>query len=934
MTHNTNNSVSISVSDEESNENRIRARTRRKRKKPGHRTTSELPRYFLRLFLRYWIVLVFESTRIITKSAKLKKSPDSIPNKKNEGNLNRLDPTTKVISGVRQRCLKLLPPEELEHLDILERKDSSSPVKKLVYLTGTDSSSPVRVNGTTRFNLFTGNQTFAERENSFQVSETVSVHCGFFNENGGFRIKDEDKKFMQSCQVVVSTCAFGGGDNLYQPVGMSKASTQKVCYVAFWDDVTLATQEAEGHKIGENGYIGKWRIVVVKNLPFVDQRLNGKIPKMLSHRLFPEAKYSIWVDSKSQFRRDPLGVLDALLWRTNSVLAISEHGARSSVYDEAKAVVKKHKATPEEVEVQINQYRHDKLPEDKRFNGKKALCEASVIVMEHTPLTNLFMCLWFNEVVRYTSRDQLSFPYVFWRLKGLKKVNTFPVCTRKDLVNSMGHVRKAKPLVYLQGMNDAQKSGGGKSKSLTARRLVTRCFSSRPLHVCIVGSGPAGFYTADKAHEGARIDIIDRLPTPYGLVRSGVAPDHPETKIAINQFSRVAQHERCAFYGNVKLGSDLSLSELRDLYHVVVLAYGAETDKDLGIPGESLGGVFSAREFVWWYNGHPDYSSLKPDLKSSDKAVILGQGNVALDVARILLRPTTELASTDIATHALSALEESSIRKVYLVGRRGPVQAALTAKELREILGIKNLHIRIKETDLSVTPADEEEMKNSRARKRIYELLSKAAAAAGTFEGDCGQRELHFVFFRQPERFLESDESKGRVSGVNLEKTILESVGSGKQIAVGTGEFEDINCSMVLKAIGYQSVPINGLPFDHKKGIVPNVRGRVVSTEPGLYVCGWLKRGPVGIIATNLYCAEETVGSISQDIEEGGVGKSEKEGSKGLMQLLEKKEVKMVDFSGWEKIDAKEKQMGIDRNKPREKLVTWEDLLAAASADS
>lgn len=483
------------------------------------------------------------------------------------------------------------------------------------------------------------------------------------------------------------------------------------------------------------------------------------------------------------------------------------------------------------------------------------------------------------------------------------------------------------------------------SSMFLARRLVTRCFSSRPpLHVCIVGSGPAGFYTADKllkAHEGARIDIIDRLPTPFGLVRSGVAPDHPETKIAINQFSRVAQHNRCAFYGNVKLGSDLSLSELRDLYHVVVLAYGAESDKNLGIPGESLGGIYSAREFVWWYNGHPDYSSLKPDLKSSDTAVILGQGNVALDVARILLRPTTELASTDIATHALSALEESSIRKVYLVGRRGPVQAALTAKELREVLGIKNLHIRIKETDLTVTPADEEEMKNSRARKRIYELLSKAAA--GTSKGDCDQRELHFVFFRQPERFLESDESKGHVSGVNLEKTILESGGSGKQIAVGTGEFEDISCSMVLKAIGYKSVPIDGLPFDHRKGIVPNVRGRVVSdaggisqTEPGLYVCGWLKRGPVGIIATNLYCAEETVGSISQDIEEeeGVVGKSEKAGRKGLVQLLENKKVKKVDFSGWEKIDAKEKQMGIERNKPREKLVTWEDLLAAAAADS
>ncbi|KFK31832.1 hypothetical protein AALP_AA6G164200 [Arabis alpina] len=462
MFSSSNNSVSISVSDDESNDlNRIRARTRRKRKKSSHKTSFELPRYLLRAFVRYWVVLVFllavgllvfESTRIGSKSEISTKNPDSSgkesPSKKNEGNLNRLDPTTKVIGGVRQRCLKLLPPDELENLDILEHRDSSSPVKKVVYLTDAamDEKKAVRVNGT-RFNLFTGNQTFAERENSFQVSGTVSVHCGFFNENGGFRISDKDKEFMQTCQVVVSTCAFGGGDNLYEPMGMSKASTQKVCYVALWDEVTLAAQEAEGRKIGENGYIGKWRIVVVKDLPFTDQRRNGKIPKMLAHRLFPDAKYSIWVDSKSQFRRDPLGVLDALLWRTNSVLAISEHGARSSVYDEAKAVVKKHKATPEEVEVQINQYRHDKLPEDKRFNGKKALSEASVIVREHTPLTNLFMCLWFNEVVRFTSRDQLSFPYVLWRLKVLKNINMFPVCTRKDLVNSIGHVRKAKPLV-------------------------------------------------------------------------------------------------------------------------------------------------------------------------------------------------------------------------------------------------------------------------------------------------------------------------------------------------------------------------------------------------------------------------------------------------------------------------------------------------------
>lgn len=246
-----------------------------------------------------------------------------------------------------------------------------------------------------------------------------------------------------------------------------------------------------------------------------------------------------------------------------------------------------------------------------------------------------------------------------------------------------------------------------------ARTWFSRTFStvaSHPLRVCVVGSGPAGFYTAEKmlkAHQEAQVDIIDRLPTPFGLVRSGVAPDHPETKIVVNQFTRVAQHERCTFFGNVTLGSSVTLPELRELYDVVVLAYGAESDRVLGIPGEDLSGVYAAREFVWWYNGHPNCRYLNPDLKSSDTAVILGQGNVALDVARILLRPTTELASTDIASHALAALEDSSIRKVYLVGRRGPAQAACTAKELREINGIKDLQIHIKEADLLTTPEDE-----------------------------------------------------------------------------------------------------------------------------------------------------------------------------------------------------------------------------------
>lgn len=454
------NSIFVSVSDDDSDElsGKMRVRVRRKRKKLGFHAKKDCLNRLFRKLIKWWpllvfvpaiALLIFETSRLTGKptEARIRKDPRVVPDVKPEGNLGRLNPMTRMVNGVRQPCLKLLPPDELDHLDIPIGGEPKSAIKNLIYKSddgtylGSNTSTEVG-----RFNLFTGSQSLYEREQSFKVNETAVVHCGFYSDNGGFKISDEDKSYMSTCKVVVSTCTFGGGDDLYQPIGMSNASLKKVCYVAFWDDITLTTQEAGGKRIGEDHMIGKWRIVIVKDLPFTDQRLNGKIPKMLSHRLFPQARYSIWVDSKSQFRRDPLGVLEALLWRTNSVLAISEHGARSSVYDEGKAVVKKHKATPEEVEVQLTQYHRDGFPDDKRFNGKKALSEASVIVRENTPLTNLLMCLWFNEVVRFTSRDQLSFPYVLRRLN-VKSINMFPVCTRKDLVNSMGHMRKAKPLV-------------------------------------------------------------------------------------------------------------------------------------------------------------------------------------------------------------------------------------------------------------------------------------------------------------------------------------------------------------------------------------------------------------------------------------------------------------------------------------------------------
>ncbi|KAI4377099.1 hypothetical protein MLD38_014785 [Melastoma candidum] len=467
--------------------------------------------------------------------------------------------------------------------------------------------------------------------------------------------------------------------------------------------------------------------------------------------------------------------------------------------------------------------------------------------------------------------------------------------------------------------------------------------SAEPLRVCVVGSGPAGCYAAEKMlkrYETARVDVIDRLATPFGLVRSGVAPDHPETKIVLNQFTRVCRHERCSFLGNISLGSSVSLPELQDLYHVVILAYGAESDRALGIQGEDLAGIYSAREFVWWYNGHPDCSDFNPDLKDIEIVVILGQGNVALDAARILLRPTEELSCTDIANHAIVSLRESSVRKVKMAGRRGPAQAACTAKELREVLGINDLRINIKESDLVTTPADEEVLKNDRIRRRVYELLSKAVASKSSGDNS-SQRELEFIFFRKPNMFLDSNDRPGHVSAVQFEKTALRDDGSGKQMAIGTGEFEDTECQMVLKSIGYKSISVKGLPFDHRAGVVPNTRGRVLSDASGnsavpvegLYVCGWLKRGPTGIIATNLYCAEETVSSISEDIDRGVLARSsQKPGTAGLLELLGSRDVRVVPYSGWEKIDAEEKRLGALQNKPREKLTTWNELLRVAGA--
>ncbi|KAJ8283874.1 hypothetical protein COCON_G00027240 [Conger conger] len=455
------------------------------------------------------------------------------------------------------------------------------------------------------------------------------------------------------------------------------------------------------------------------------------------------------------------------------------------------------------------------------------------------------------------------------------------------------------------------------------RRLA--CTPSSCPRVCIVGGGPAGFYTAQhllKAHPAMQVDIYERLPIPFGLVRFGVAPDHPEVKNVINTFTQTAQHERCCFHGNVTVGKDVSVEELKQAYHAVVLSYGAEGNRLLGVPGENLSGVYSAKDFVGWYNGLPCNKDLCPDL-SHETAVILGQGNVALDVARILLSPLDILTKTDITQPSLEALAASRVRRVLIVGRRGPLQVAFTIKELREMVNLAG-------TRPDMVPADfkgiAEVLKDlPRPRKRLTELMMKAVREAPSGEGSTS-RQWGFRFLRSPVEVLPTPDLT-QTAGIRLGINRLEGSGDGAR-AVATGETEDIECGMVISSIGYQSLPIDpAVPFDPHKAIIPNAVGRVLKTS-GLYCSGWVKRGPTGVIATTMNDSFDTARVLIQDIETGILDISTaKPGSQTVTPLLQKRGVNPVSFSDWEKIDAEEMKRGSVVGKPREKLLDVTEML-------
>ncbi|KAJ8908350.1 hypothetical protein NDN08_005060 [Rhodosorus marinus] len=482
---------------------------------------------------------------------------------------------------------------------------------------------------------------------------------------------------------------------------------------------------------------------------------------------------------------------------------------------------------------------------------------------------------------------------------------------------------------------------GGSGRLWRAFSTVGSKSTGHPASVCVVGAGPAGFYTAESLLRMAngrfnlKLSIVERLAVPFGLVRFGVAPDHPEVKYVENVFQGLLENPSVDFFGNVAVGRDVTVPELMQMYDAVVLACGAESNRDLGLPSEHLQNIFSARDFVGWYNAHPDFTNLPVDLSRITDAVVIGNGNVALDVARILMRNYEELAKTDISNHALSTLKRSMIRRVHVVGRRGLAQAAWTAKEVREILHAVSsvAPIVADENDLNVSSVDEQELQSNRSRRRCVHIMKDAYSKGRASEELAGRKELVFHFRRAPVEFLPDDH--GNVMRADFLRTVLEG-DAGRQRVVGLddGDRLKLPAQLVVKSVGYKSVPLDGVPFDPKGSTVPNDRGKVAGEER-LFVSGWLKRGPSGIIATNKWDAEETssmaISHLSKVRDTSGTGLL---GNVRLSELLRKRSVKAVALSGWNLIDAEERKRGSEQDRPRSKISSTEALLKhAASAE-
>ena len=451
----------------------------------------------------------------------------------------------------------------------------------------------------------------------------------------------------------------------------------------------------------------------------------------------------------------------------------------------------------------------------------------------------------------------------------------------------------------------------------------------RPLCVAVIGSGPSGFYAAEALLKApnltVRVDVFDRLPTPFGMVRGGVAPDHQNIKGVTATYEKVASDPRVRFFGNVKLGRDISVEDLRARYDQIVYAVGCESDHPMGIPGEALNGSFAATDLVGWYNGHPDHRHHRFDF-SCEAVAIVGIGNVAMDVARILTQDAELLAKTDAASYAVESLRNSRIKRVYLLGRRGPVQAAFSPREIEEIGEIERASLSVTNEDLVLDDVSKSGLVDLRV-KRNYEYLSMVARrSAGTMD-----RQIILRFCVSPVALIAS---AGHVEAITLERNELIPDGHGGVTARGTGRLETLEgVGLVFRAVGYRGIPIPGVPFDDHAGHIANVEGRVTaekSVVPGEYVVGWAKRGPSGLVGTNRADSIATVRAMLADLKESTASKRRVDPSlEATPRLLAAKGVKSVDFAQWKTLDRIERARGVEHGKVREKFTRVEDMLAA-----
>jgi ferredoxin--NADP+ reductase len=451
----------------------------------------------------------------------------------------------------------------------------------------------------------------------------------------------------------------------------------------------------------------------------------------------------------------------------------------------------------------------------------------------------------------------------------------------------------------------------------------------RPLAVAIAGAGPSGFYAAEALLKipgiSVRVDLFDRLPTPYGLVRGGVAPDHQKIKSVTAVYERTALDPRLRFFGSVKLGQDVDAAELAARHDAVIYAVGCESDRHMGIPGEELAGSHSATEFVGWYNGHPDHRDRVFDL-NTDAVAIVGVGNVAMDVTRILACDAERLAKTDIAAYALDALRKSGVKTVWLLGRRGPAEAAYSPAEIQEIGELDSADLAVDAGEAIVDEVSRGELSDPAVKKKVEYVQAHALKGAGT-----RARKIRLRFRASPGEIMGKD---GRVSALRLEKNTLIADGNGGVKAVGTGVFEIINVGLVLRSVGYRGIAIPGVPFDDKSGHIPHVEGRVVPAPggrplPGQYVVGWAKRGPSGLIGTNRADSVATVQALLADLKAGALPMSTDASLDATLRLLADKKVRALSFADWQKIDSLEKAAGSKTGKIREKFTRVEDMLAA-----